>query len=90
MQLPLIGKVKYPFRWILTLAAIGLLGTAVIAASILRNRNSAFDATALTVPVETTELTVRITASGEVEPFRTVNLSPQVGGIVQELVVEQG
>ena len=90
MQLPLIGKVKYPFRWILTLTAIGVLGTTVIAASILRNRNRSFDATALTVPVETAELTVRITASGEVEPFRTVNLSPQVGGIVQELVVEQG
>ncbi|MEO0540699.1 MAG: biotin/lipoyl-binding protein, partial [Cyanobacteria bacterium P01_A01_bin.105] len=90
MQLPLIGKVKYPLRWLLTFAAVGLLGSAVFAASIARNRNSNFDATELTVPVETAKLTVRISASGEVAPFRTVNLSPRVGGIVEELRVEQG
>ena len=90
MQLPFIGKVKYPLPWLLALAAVGLLGTAVITVGILRRRGDGFDVAELTVPVETTELTVRITASGEVEPFRTVNLSPQVGGIVQELLVEQG
>lgn len=90
MQLPFIGKVKYPLPWLLALAAVGLLGTAVITVGILRSRGDGFDVAELTVPVETTELTVRITASGEVEPFRTVNLSPQVGGIVQELLVEQG
>ena len=43
-----------------------------------------------TIPVTATELTVRITASGTVEPIRTVNLSPKSSGTVQELFVEQG
>ncbi|MEL6136909.1 MAG: efflux RND transporter periplasmic adaptor subunit [Cyanobacteria bacterium J06628_6] len=93
MQLPLIGKIgkaKHPLRWILALLAISVIGSAVLFVGIWRSRSSDYDVAELTVPVETTELTVRITASGEVEPFRTVNLSPQVGGIVQEIFVEQG
>ena len=42
------------------------------------------------MPVETAEVTVRINASGEVEAFRTVNLSPKTSGIVERLLVEQG
>ncbi|MEO0758464.1 MAG: efflux RND transporter periplasmic adaptor subunit [Cyanobacteria bacterium J06648_16] len=93
MQLPLIGKIgkaKHPLRWILALLAISVIGSAVLFVGIWRSRSSDYDVAELTVPVETTELTVRITASGEVEPFRTVNLSPHVGGIVQEIFVEQG
>ncbi|MEL7503996.1 MAG: efflux RND transporter periplasmic adaptor subunit [Cyanobacteria bacterium J06554_6] len=93
MQLPLIGKIgkaKHPLRWILALLAISVIGSAILFVGIWRSRSSDYDVAELTVPVETTELTVRITASGEVEPFRTVNLSPQVGGIVQEIFVEQG
>lgn len=55
-----------------------------------RHRSNAYDVAALTVPVETTEVTVRINASGEVQAFRTVNLSPKNSGIVTELLVEQG
>ncbi len=44
----------------------------------------------LTVPVETQDLTVRITASGVVQPVRRVNLSPKTQGRLSELFVEQG
>ncbi|MFY7804852.1 MAG: efflux RND transporter periplasmic adaptor subunit [Limnoraphis robusta] len=44
----------------------------------------------LTVPVETQDLTVRITASGVVQPVRRVNLSPKTQGRLSQLFVEQG
>lgn len=77
-----------PLPWILSCTAIGLIGIGVVAVG--RYRGDAYDVTALTVPVESTEVTVRINASGEVEAFQTVNLSPKNSGIVGELLVEQG
>ncbi|KKD36891.1 efflux RND transporter periplasmic adaptor subunit [Limnoraphis robusta] len=44
----------------------------------------------LTVPVEAKEITVRITASGVVQPVRRVNLSPKTQGRLAQLYVEQG
>ena len=80
---------KRPLPWILGGIFLGLLGIST-AIAINRYRGQAYDVTALTVPVESTEVTVRINASGEVEAFRTVNLSPKNSGIVAELLVEQG
>jgi HlyD family secretion protein len=45
---------------------------------------------ALTIPVEESALTVRITASGTVEPVQTVNISPKTSGILEALYVNQG
>lgn len=69
--------------------ALALLGIGV-AVAFNRYRGNQYDVSTLTVPVESTEVTVRINASGEVEAFRTVNLSPKNSGIVAELLVEQG
>ena len=44
----------------------------------------------LTVPVETESLTVRVEASGTVEPIETVNVSSEVVGKLAELYVERG
>lgn len=77
-----------PLPWIVGGVAIAIIGISAVA--IRRYRSSDYDVTALTVPVESTEVTVRINASGEVEAFRTVNLSPKNSGIVAELLVEQG
>lgn len=78
-----------PLPWILGGLVLSLLGIGAVVA-VSRSRDNGYDVAALTVPVETTEVTVRINASGEVEAFRTVNLSPKNSGIVAELLVEQG
>ncbi|MBE9068257.1 efflux RND transporter periplasmic adaptor subunit, partial [Leptolyngbya cf. ectocarpi LEGE 11479] len=77
-----------PLPWIVGGVAIAIIGISAVA--VRRYRSSDYDVTALTVPVESTEVTVRINASGEVEAFSTVNLSPKNSGIVAELLVEQG
>ena len=78
-----------PLPWIVGGVTLVILGIGA-AIAVTRYRGQAYDTTALTVPVEATEITVRINASGEVEAFRTVNLSPKNSGIVSELLVEQG
>lgn len=90
MKLPLIGKVRRPLPWLLGLAAAGLLAAGIVTALVLRNRAPEYDVAALTVPVAEKALTVRITASGNVQPVQTVNLSPKTSGLLQELYVEQG
>lgn len=85
---------KYFFKqrslpWIVSGVVLSLVGIGAVVA-VNRSRGRSYDVAALTVPVEATEVTVRINASGEVEAFRTVNLSPKNSGIVAELLVEQG
>lgn len=76
-----------PLPWMVACVAIATIG---ISTAIVRRRDKSYDVTALTKPVESAEVTVRIKASGEVEAFQTVNLSPKNSGIVSELLVEQG
>lgn len=90
MQLPLVGKVRNPSPWIIALVAAGVVGTGTAGVLMVRNTSQVPDTSALTVPVEAQDLTVRITASGKVQPIQTVNLSPKATGILQKLLVEQG
>ncbi|MBD0267155.1 MAG: efflux RND transporter periplasmic adaptor subunit [Cyanobacteria bacterium Co-bin8] len=90
MKFPLIGKVRRPLPWLLGLAAAGLVVTGTGTALVLRSRTPEYDVAALTVPVAEEALTVRISASGTVQPVQTVNLSPKTSGILEELYVEQG
>ncbi|MEM8808052.1 MAG: efflux RND transporter periplasmic adaptor subunit [Cyanobacteria bacterium P01_G01_bin.38] len=90
MQLPLVGKVKRPLPWLLGLSLLVLLSLGTITFFIVRSRLPQYDAMALTVPVEAKAVTVRIRASGVVEPIRTVNLSPKAAGIIEALLVDQG
>ena len=90
MQLPLIGKVQKPTRWVVGLVAAGLLGTATTAYWVSRQAAPPADVTNLTVPVKSQDLTVRITASGSVIPVQTVNLSPKAAGRLAEVYVKQG
>ncbi len=89
MHLPLIGRIKRPWPWLLSLGVCGLIAASAIAFTVSR-RSPQYDLDTLTVPVTATQLTVRISASGKVSPIRTVNLSPQSAGTVQALFVEQG
>jgi len=92
IEIPFIGKkVKYPWRWLMGLIATGVLiaGTTATIKSI-QQKNSPIDVTKLTVPVEAKSVTVRITASGKVQPVQSVNISPKSPGLLAELNVEQG
>lgn len=96
------GEVKHPVQfsevprrrwkpWIIAVLATGLLTLPTIL-HFARNRTQVNPdtLTALTVPVEAKDLTVKITASGVVQPVRRVNLSPKTQGRLAELYVEQG
>ncbi|PSN17233.1 efflux transporter periplasmic adaptor subunit [filamentous cyanobacterium CCP5] len=89
MELPLFGKIRRPGLAI-ALTLVAVVVAAATAGLIWRSRRPQYDLSALTVPVETQALTVRVTASGTVQPIQTVNLSPKNAGIVVNLLVEQG
>ncbi len=86
---PVIDKFKKFPRWLIGLMAAGvIIGPATF---ILYHRGgSKVDVTQLTVPVESKNITLRITASGKVQPILSVNISPKNPGILEKLYVEQG
>ena len=89
MQLPLFGKMdKKPARWLLALLATGVV--AVPSAAFWMSRQSAPRQDNAMTTVESKTVTARISASGEVVPIRTVNLSPKAAGRISELLVDQG
>ncbi|TFI53403.1 efflux RND transporter periplasmic adaptor subunit [Mastigocladus laminosus UU774] len=91
IEIPVIGKIKYPQRWLIGLVAAGILVVGGTTTYTLVNRGaSREDIAALTIPVEAKDVTLRITASGKVVPDQSVNISPKQPGIVAELKVEQG
>ncbi|BAZ90087.1 RND family efflux transporter MFP subunit [Raphidiopsis curvata NIES-932] len=92
VEIPLIGKKgQYYWRWIIGIMASGalILGAATII-KVGNSENRKPDISKLTVPVEAKDLTVRITASGKVQPIQSVNVSPKNAGLLAELNVEQG
>jgi HlyD family secretion protein len=94
MKLPFIGKVRRPLPWIVggvLLGVVGVSGVVYLATQTHATSSNEQMLAELTVPVESQPLTVRIRASGTVQPVRTVNISPRTSGdILQELYVEQG
>lgn len=91
LEFPVIGKVKHPFRWLIGLMTASILVVGTTTTYTLVNRGpSKDDIMALTVPVETKNVTLRITASGKVQPVQNVNISPKNPGTLTELYVEQG
>ncbi|HIK04088.1 MAG TPA: efflux RND transporter periplasmic adaptor subunit [Trichormus sp. M33_DOE_039] len=90
VEVPLIGKVKYPARWLVVLLATGTLIVGTTSYSLVNRATNQQDVTQLTVPVEAKNVTLRITASGKVVPVQSVNISPKNPGVLAELYVEQG
>ena len=72
---------------ILTFSLI-LFGTTTY--FITRQSSSKLQLQELTVPVVKDNLTIKITASGKVEPIKSVNVSPKNPGRLVKLLVEQG
>ncbi|QDL06601.1 efflux transporter periplasmic adaptor subunit [Brasilonema octagenarum UFV-E1] len=92
LETPVIDKkVKHPARWLIGLVAAGVLVIGATTTYTVVNRGtSKQDITALTVPVEAKDVTVRISASGIVQPVQSVNISPKNSGTLVQLYVEQG
>lgn len=90
MQLPLIGKVGQPKRWVIGTVAAGILVVSTAAYLIVGRSRPKTDIAALTVPVQSQDLTVRITTSGSVVPVQSANLSPKTAGRLVALYVDQG
>ncbi|MEH1934441.1 MAG: efflux RND transporter periplasmic adaptor subunit [Nostoc sp.] len=91
IEIPVIGKIKYPFRWLMGLIAGGALVVGTVTAYTLVNQGTnKEDIAQLTVPVAAQNVTLRITASGKVVPVQSVNISPKNPGVLSQLYVEQG
>lgn len=90
IEFPVIGKVKYPLRWLIGLMAGSALVVGTVTAYTLVNQGRKEDITQLTVPVAAQNVTLRITASGKVVPVKSVNISPKNPGVLSQLYVEQG
>lgn len=90
MEVPLIGKVKRPLPWLMGLMAASLLGLGSVAYFYVGTKTPKIDLNKLTVPAQSQNLTVRITANGTVKPIQSVNLSPKTAGRLAKLLVEQG
>ncbi len=89
MQVPFFGKVgKKPTRWLLALLAAGAI--AIPGGTFLISRQFAPRQETATISVESKTVTARISASGEIVPIRTVNLSPKTAGKIVQLLVDQG
>ncbi|MEN9273587.1 MAG: efflux RND transporter periplasmic adaptor subunit [Gloeomargarita sp. DG02_4_bins_56] len=83
------GKKGTPrWVWVAGVGACLLVGAGVWVRG--QSRRPQADMSALTVPATPRDLTVRIPASGRVEPDQRVNLSPKVSGQLVALYVEQG
>ncbi|KOR35357.1 hypothetical protein AM228_18565, partial [Planktothricoides sp. SR001] len=75
----------------IALVVVILLGFGAIGYGIMGRRKPKTDPIAeLTVAVEFQNRTVRIQASGTVQPIQSVNLSPKDAGRLEQLRVEQG
>jgi HlyD family secretion protein len=91
IEVPVFGKVKYPFRWLIGLMAAGVVVVGATTTYTFVNQGTRKeDITQLTVPVEAKNVTLRIAASGKVVPVQTVNISPKNPGTLAQLYVEQG
>ena len=90
IQVPLIGKVKNPSGWVIGMMAAGVLAIGSTTYLIVNRATPKLDIAQLTVPVESKNVTLQITASGKVVPIQSVNLSPKASGQLVELLVEQG
>jgi len=88
MEVSLSKKKSTP--WVMIVVVVGILGTGAIAWRSLTINKAGKDLSSLTVAVKPESLSIRIKASGSVQPYQTVNLSPRVAGELAKLFVEQG
>jgi HlyD family secretion protein len=87
------SRSRFYWRWLWTTIGILVLTSAIALGSKRMSQKqvaSQPNIKELTAPVEAQALTVRIEASGTIEPIDTVNVSAEVAGRLTELKVERG
>ena len=90
MQLSLLGKKKSLSPWMLGMITGGLILMGATTYVVMQKAGSQTTFEELTVPVAKDDLNVKISASGKVEPIKSVNVSPKNPGRLVTLMVEQG
>jgi HlyD family secretion protein len=91
MQLPLINKVpKKSTPWVIGLAAAGLVGVGATTFVVTQRHTPQTNLNDMTVTAQLKDVTVRITAPGDVVPVQRLNLNPKAAGRLAELRVQQG
>ncbi len=82
-----LGQLRRP--WFIGLVL--LAGIAGIAGwAIAQRQQSGADVSALTVPVASSDVALKVRGTGTIQPIRTVNLSPKVAGRIKQIFVDQG
>jgi HlyD family secretion protein len=76
--------------WMLIPLLLLVLGGGVGAIVLKSQKGPKLDLDKLTVVTKTEALQLKVTASGTIEPIRSVNISPKNAGRLVELYVEQG
>ncbi len=89
MQLPFVGKAKST-PWLIGLVVAGVVGVSAVAVPLVRNAAPKQSISQLTVPVQAKDITARITASGEVQAVKELNLNPKTAGRLEALLVQRG
>ncbi|BAY66476.1 RND family efflux transporter MFP subunit [Calothrix brevissima NIES-22] len=92
IEIPIIGKkFRYSLLWLIGLMAVGaIIIFTTMTLKVGNRKTSKQEIAQLTIPVEEKSVTVRINASGKVQPVQSVNISPKNPGILAVLAVEQG
>jgi HlyD family secretion protein len=91
MQLPILKNLKHPLPAIASVAAV-TIGVAALATMAFNQfkPTTKINLERYTTVATSQDLVDRITASGNIIPFQTANLSPKTAGRVARLFVEQG
>ncbi len=80
---------KNRFHWTIPILIVLIISGAGIYFT-SRRKDIQPNIESLTVPIQTQSLSIRIEASGSVEPISSVNISPKTTGRLAALYVEQG
>jgi HlyD family secretion protein len=90
---PVPPRRRFYWQWLWSSLGILVLVSAIAVGSKSMSQKrveSQPNIKALTAPVETQPLTVKVEASGTIEPIDTVNVSSEVAGRLAELYVDRG
>lgn len=84
------GKVTKSKPWMVALVAASLVGLTAVTIPLLRQSSPKQPLSELTVPVQAKDMTARITANGEVQAVKELNLNPKTAGRLEALLVQRG
>ena len=91
MQIPLLKNLKHPLPVMAGIAAATIAVAALGTVAVNQFKPAPkIDLERYTTVAKAQDLTDKITASGNIIPFQTANLSPKTAGRVARLFVEQG